>query len=44
MILAVPAGLGDWSAPALYASVLAGIVAAGLLSALINRDQPSKHR
>jgi hypothetical protein len=44
MLLAIPAGLGDWSAPALYACVLAGIVTAGVLFALTDRDQRSKHR
>lgn len=43
VILAVPAGLGDWSAPALYACVLVGIVAAGVLFALTDGDEPSNH-
>jgi len=43
IVLAVLAGLGDWSAPAIYGSLLAGIVTAAVLFALTDRGERSSH-
>lgn len=43
IVLAVLAGLGEWSAPALYACLFAGIVTWAVLFALTDRGRPSSH-
>jgi hypothetical protein len=44
VVLAIPAGLGDWSAAAVHGILFASIVTAAVLFALTDRGQRSSHR
>jgi len=44
LVLAVLAGLGEWSAPAIYACLFAGIITWAVLFAITDRGQRSSHR